>query len=508
MNGLDVTTTQYTVLVAAGEKDGLSQQDIINATGIDRSTVSQVVQLLIRKGLLKRRRTRHDARAYAVSLTDAGNDVLKASEPIVGRIEEALVEALPATRAKVFIANLRDHRRRSRAGQAVAALRLPYASAPRAAAALTLTRACGPIECAALQHGSSNRDGRQPHAAEVLRPLAIGAPEPYRALPVRLERMIHFVPPHNEKIRSKIKDIAGQVDVVLGNLEDAIPADQKEAARAGFIAMARDNDFGSTGLWTRINCLNSPWMLDDVREIVAAVGDKLDVIMLPKVEGPWDIHYLDQLLAQLEAKHGVKKPILIHAILETAEGVNNVEAIAAASPRMHGMSLGPADLAASRGMKTTRVGGGHPDYGVLADGSGDSGAKRAFYQQDLWHYTVGKMVDACLAYGLKPFYGPFGDFSDAGRLRGAVPQRLPAGLPRRLVAAPDADRHRQARVLAGRQGGRLRQAHPRSDARRHRRRHDRRQDAGRRHLEAGQGDRRSRPHRRRQGSRKGRRLRL
>ena len=244
-------------------------------------------------------------------------------------------------------------------------------------------------------------------------PLAIGAPEPYRTLPVKLERMIHFVPPQNEKIRSKIKDIAGQVDVVLGNLEDAIPADQKEAARAGFIAMARDNDFGSTGLWTRINCLNSPWMLDDVREIVAAVGDKLDVIMLPKVEGPWDIHYLDQLLAQLEAKHSVKKPILIHAILETAEGVNNVEAIAAASPRMHGMSLGPADLAASRGMKTTRVGGGHPDYGVLADGSGDSNAKRAFYQQDLWHYTVGKMVDACLAYGLKPFYGPFGDFSDA-----------------------------------------------------------------------------------------------
>jgi DNA-binding MarR family transcriptional regulator len=107
MNGLDVTTTQYTVLVVAGEKDGLSQQDIINSTGIDRSTVSQVVQLLIRKGLLRRRRTRHDARAYAVSLTDAGRDVLKTSEPIVGRIEEALVEALPATRAKAFIANLR-----------------------------------------------------------------------------------------------------------------------------------------------------------------------------------------------------------------------------------------------------------------------------------------------------------------------------------------------------------------------------------------------------------------
>ncbi len=247
--------------------------------------------------------------------------------------------------------------------------------------------------------------------AKFYSPLAIGAPEPYRTLPVRIERMIHFVPPHNEKIRGKIKSIAAQVDVVLGNLEDAIPADQKEAAREGFIAMARETDFGATGLWTRINCLNSPWMLDDVIEIVANVGNKLDVIMLPKVEGPWDIHYLDQLLAQLEAQHGVEKPILIHAILETAEGVNNVEAIAGASPRMHGMSLGPADLAASRGMKTTRVGGGHPDYSVLADPTEDD-ANRERFQQDLWHYTVGKMVDACLAYGLKPFYGPFGDFSD------------------------------------------------------------------------------------------------
>lgn len=97
------------------------------------------------------------------------------------------------------------------------------------------------------------------------------------------------------------------------------------------------------------------------------MGNKLDVVMVPKVEGPWDIHYIDQLLAQLEAKQDVGKPILVHAILETAEGVNNVDAIAAASPRMHGMSLGPADLAASRGMKTTRVGGGHPDDKIVAD---------------------------------------------------------------------------------------------------------------------------------------------
>src|SRR5215204_5574057 len=156
------------------------------------------------------------------------------------------------------------------------------------------------------------------------KPLAVGAPTPLRELPVRLERMIHFVPPHLEKLRAKVPDLVRQVDVVLGNLEDAIPADAKEAARAGFIEMAKANDFGATGLWTRINALNSPWALDDITEIVAAAGNKLDVMMLPKVEGPWDIHYLDQLLAQLEARHGVSRPILIHAILETAEGVKNV----------------------------------------------------------------------------------------------------------------------------------------------------------------------------------------
>ncbi len=166
---------------------------------------------------------------------------------------------------------------------------------------------------------------------------------------------------------------------------------------------------------------------------MAAAGNKLDVMMLPKVEGPWDIHYLDQLLAQLEARHGVRRPILIHAILETAEGVKNVEAIAAASPRMHGISLGPADLAASRAMKTTRVGGGHPDYVVLEDAPatppphagapaspaappGEAriahGAPREKHQQDLWHYTIAKMVDATASAGIKAFYGPFGDFSD------------------------------------------------------------------------------------------------
>jgi malyl-CoA/(S)-citramalyl-CoA lyase len=223
--------------------------------------------------------------------------------------------------------------------------------------------------------------------------------------------MIHFVPPHLEKVRAKVPDMAREVDVILANLEDAIPADAKEAARAGAIELGGAIDYAQRGVgfWSRVNALNSPWHLDDVTQLVAGVGDRLDVIMVPKVEGPWDIHYMDQLLALLEAKHGLKKPILLHAILETPQGVANVEAIAGASPRMQGISLGPADLAASRKMKTTRVGGGHPGYRVLSD-PGDGVRESA--QQDLWHYTFAKMVDACVMHGIKPFYGPFGAIDD------------------------------------------------------------------------------------------------
>jgi malyl-CoA/(S)-citramalyl-CoA lyase len=236
-------------------------------------------------------------------------------------------------------------------------------------------------------------------------PLAIGAPQPLREIPVTPSRMIHFFDPSNEKMLARLPEMAASADILLGNLEDAIPADRKEAARAGLVRAAGLVD---TPLWARVNALESPWALDDLVTLVTEMGPKLAVVMIPKVEGPWDIHYVDRLLAQLEARAGLERPVLVHAILETAQGVANVEEIAVASPRMQGISLGPADLAASRRMKTTRVGGGHPGYRVLAD----PGDERPSFQQDLWHYTIGRMVDACAAAGIFPFYGPFGDIKD------------------------------------------------------------------------------------------------
>jgi malyl-CoA/(S)-citramalyl-CoA lyase len=248
---------------------------------------------------------------------------------------------------------------------------------------------------------------------DFLKPLAVGAPAPAAEIPFKPSRMIHFFDPSNEKMAAKLPDIARKTDILLGNLEDAIPADRKEAAREGLVRIGKQVDLGDTALWTRVNSLDSPWVLDDLLRLVLEIGDRLEVIMVPKVEGAWDIHYVDRLLAQLEAKAGLRRPLLVHAILETAQGVTNVEEIAGASPRMQGMSFGPADLAASRRMKTTRVGGGHPGYRVVSDPDREQpDAARATAQQDLWHYSIARMVDACTANGILPFYGPFGDISD------------------------------------------------------------------------------------------------
>jgi malyl-CoA/(S)-citramalyl-CoA lyase len=248
---------------------------------------------------------------------------------------------------------------------------------------------------------------------DFLRPLAIGAPEPLREIPVKPSRMIHFLDFSNEKMAAKAPDIAKTTDILLGNLEDAVPVDRKEAARAGLIKVAKEADLGETALWTRVNALESPWILDDLTQLVTEIGEVLEVIMVPKVEGPWDIHYVDRLLAQLEARAELRRPLLVHAILETAQGVTNLEEIATASPRMQGMSFGPADLAADRRMKTTRVGGGHPGYRVIEDPDPENAdAPRASAQQDPWHYSIARMVDACAGAGILPFYGPFGDIKD------------------------------------------------------------------------------------------------
>jgi len=203
--------------------------------------------------------------------------------------------------------------------------------------------------------------------------------------------------------------------------------------------------------------------------------------MVPKVEGPWDIHYVDRLLAQLEARPAWTARSSSRD-LETALGVTNLEAIAAASPRMQGMSFGPPTWPPRARMKTRAWAAGTPATRHLRPDPDDP-RPRASAQQDLWHYSIGRMVDACAATGILPFYGPFGDIKDVAGCEAQFPRRVPDGLRRacrctrcrstspRRSSAPTRRGDLRKKVIEAIPDGR---GGP----------HDQRQDAGRRDMEA------------------------
>src|SRR3954451_7623897 len=145
---------------------------------------------------------------------------------------------------------------------------------------------------------------------DFLKPLCVGAPDPLQVIPFPPSRMIHFFDASNEKMVAKLPETAAKADIVLGNLEDAVPVDRKIPARDGLVKVGKEVDLGDAALWTRVNALDSPWVLDDLTTLVTEIGDRLEVVMIPKVEGPWDIHYVDRLLAQLEARAELDRPLL------------------------------------------------------------------------------------------------------------------------------------------------------------------------------------------------------
>ena len=242
----------------------------------------------------------------------------------------------------------------------------------------------------------------------------IGAPEPVREIPFRPSRVIHFLPPHNPKMVAKVPDIAPTVDVLLANLEDAVPASEKENARAGLVEIGKAWDHPDTQFWTRVNSLDSPWVLDDLTTAVTEVGDKLDVIMIPKVEGPEDIHYVDRLLAQLEARAGLdpadprpRHPRDGPRRRQRRGDLRRVAADAGPVARPGRPRRQPADEDDARRRRSPRL------PRARRTPTPTRPMRRApTYQQDLWHYTIARMVDACVTYGVLPYYGPFGDIAD------------------------------------------------------------------------------------------------
>lgn len=222
------------------------------------------------------------------------------------------------------------------------------------------------------------------------------------AAPARPNRCQLFGPGSRPALFPKMA--ASEADVINLDLEDSVAPNDKETARANIIAAISDHDWGRKTLSVRINGLDTPWWYRDVVDLLEQAGDRLDQIMIPKVGCAEDLYAVDALVTAIERAKGRTKPIAFEVIIETAAGIANVNAIAAATPRLKAMSLGAADFAASMGMATTGIGGTQENYYMLRGGEK--------FWSDPWHWAQAAIVAACRTHGVLPVDGPFGDFSD------------------------------------------------------------------------------------------------
>ena len=247
-------------------------------------------------------------------------------------------------------------------------------------------------------------------------------------------------------------------DVVFLDLEDAVAPDQKVQARKNIVQALHEVDWGDKTLTVRINGLDTPYMYRDVIDVIEQGSERLDMIMIPKVGTAADVYALDLLVTQCEQAMGWQKRLGFSLIIETALGMANVDAIAAASRRNEALHFGVADYAASTRARTTNIGGPNPDYAVLTDRS-EEGARDTHWG-DMWHYALARMVVAARAHGLRPIDGPFGDFSDPDGYRAAARRAAALGcegkwaihpsqiaLANEVMSPPEAEVAKARRIL-------------------------------------------------------------
>ena len=240
--------------------------------------------------------------------------------------------------------------------------------------------------------------------------------QPIEQAPGRLNRSELAIPGSQPQMFEKAAKL--DVDVIFLDLEDAVAPNEKEQARKYIIKALNEIDWGNKSMSVRINGLDTHYMYRDVVDVVEQAGERLDLIMIPKVGTAADVYAVDMMVTQIEAAKGYKKRIGFEHIIETALGMQNVSEIAAASPRNESLHFGVADYAASTRARTTIIGGVNEDYSVLTDPAKDG--SREVHWGDMWHYALARMVVAARANGLRPIDGPFGDFSDPDGYRAAA----------------------------------------------------------------------------------------
>jgi citrate lyase beta subunit len=219
----------------------------------------------------------------------------------------------------------------------------------------------------------------------------------------RLQRSELAVPGSNLDFIDKAAE--SQADYVFLDLEDAVAPHEKEQARKNVIAALNDIDWAGAGktVSVRINGLDTQYMYRDVVDVMEQAGDRLHTILVPKVGVPADLYCVETLVDQIEQARGFTTRVGIEALIETALGMANAEAVASSGGRLEALHFGVADYAASNRARTVSIGGLNPDY-----------------PGDQWHYALSRMIVACRAFGLRAIDGPFGDFSDAEGCRASA----------------------------------------------------------------------------------------
>ena len=250
--------------------------------------------------------------------------------------------------------------------------------------------------------------------------------------PARLNRSELAVPGSQPELFEKAAK--SDADIIFLDLEDAVAPEQKALARQNVIEGLNDIDWSQKTISVRINGLDTHYMYRDVVDILEKAGDKLDLIMIPKVGTASDVYALDMLVTQIEEATSIKRRIGFEHIIETALGMQNIESIAAASKRNESLHFGVADYAASTKARTTAIGGVNEKYSVLTDG--DSDKPRETHWGDMWHYALARLVVAARANGLRPIDGPFGDFSDDDGFLAAANRAASLGLEGKWAIHP------------------------------------------------------------------------
>jgi citrate lyase subunit beta / citryl-CoA lyase len=226
--------------------------------------------------------------------------------------------------------------------------------------------------------------------------------------PERLRRSELSTPGTSTKMIGKAA--ASDADLVFLDLEDAVAPSQKESARANIVAGLNELDWGRSARSYRVNGVHTPWCHDDLIEVVSGAGANIDVVIVPKIKGPREIWFVDDLLTQLERKLGLEVGrIGIEVLVEEVEALACVEEICRSSDRLEAVILGVGDLSASQGMRLGHIG--------VTDGNPAASS----YPGDVWHFARNRMIVAARAAGIDAIDGPYANFADAeGYERGAA----------------------------------------------------------------------------------------